>query len=61
MLDQFKQWTSRRLSDHAGMTMPVASKVGRRRWWTEGGDIRPIHDERYFANAIEYVANLQGA
>ena len=58
--DQLKQWTARRQSDHAGLTTPVARKAGRRRWWTEGGDARPIDDERYFSNAVEYVANLQG-
>ena len=58
--DQFKQWAGRRLSDHAGLTTPVAQKAGRRRWFTEGGDVRPIDDERYFANAVEYVTELQG-
>jgi REP element-mobilizing transposase RayT len=59
--DQLKQWASRRLSDHAGLKTGVARKAGRRRWWTEGGDARPIDDESYFANAVEYVINLQGA
>ena len=57
--DQLKLWTSRRLSDLAGLTAPVAHKAGRRHWWTEGGDPRPIWDERYLANAVEYVVNLQ--
>jgi REP element-mobilizing transposase RayT len=40
--DQFKLWTSRRLSERAGLTAPVARKAGRRHWWTEGGDSEPI-------------------
>jgi REP element-mobilizing transposase RayT len=58
--DQFKLWTSRRLSDLAGLTTPVAHKAGRRHWWTEGGDSRPIEDEQYLANAVNYVVNMQG-
>ena len=58
--DEFKLWTSRRLSDAAGLSTPVARKAGRRHWWTEGGDVRPIADERYLTNAIEYVVNMQG-
>ena len=58
--DEFKLWTSRRLSDQAGLTTPVARKAGRRHWWTEGGDVRGIDDERYLENAAEYVANGQG-
>jgi REP element-mobilizing transposase RayT len=58
--DQFKLWTSRRLSDLARLTAPVAHKAGRRHWWTEGGDCRPIDDEQYLANAIDYVVNRQG-
>jgi REP element-mobilizing transposase RayT len=58
--DEFKLWASRKLSDLAGLTVPVARKAGRRHWWTEGGDVRRIDDERYLENAIEYVTNLQG-
>jgi REP element-mobilizing transposase RayT len=58
--DQFKQWTSRRLSDLANLTTPVARKAGRRRWWTEGGDARPIEDGDYLVNAIAYVLTKQG-
>jgi REP element-mobilizing transposase RayT len=58
--DQLKLWTSRRLSDQVGLRIRVAHKAGRRHWWTEGGDARPIWDERYLANAIEYVVNMQG-
>ncbi len=58
--DQFKLWTSRRLSERAGLTAPVARKAGRRHWWTEGGDCLPIGDEQYLANAIVYVTERQG-
>jgi REP element-mobilizing transposase RayT len=58
--DQLKQWTSRRLSDLAALTTPVARKAGRRHWWTEGGDARRIEEDDYLANAIEYVVNRQG-
>src|SRR5262249_56314738 len=57
--DQLKQWTARRLSDHAGLTAPVAHKAGRRRWGTEGGDAVPIDDERHFTNPAPYVGNQQ--
>ncbi len=59
--DEFKLWTSRRLSDQAGLTAPVARKAGRRHWWTEGGDVRTIDDEQYLANAVEYVTDRQGS
>ena len=59
--DEFKLWTSRRLSEMAGLTGAVAHKAGRRRWWTEGGSVKSIDDERYLANAIDYVANGQGS
>ena len=59
-MDQLKSWTARRLSDAAGLTAAVARKAGRRRWWTEGGDIETIWDEAYFENAVRYVVELQG-
>jgi REP element-mobilizing transposase RayT len=58
--DELKLWTSRRLSDLAGLTTIVAHKAGRRHWWTEGGDARAIHDDDYLNNAINYVTNMQG-
>jgi REP element-mobilizing transposase RayT len=58
--DQMKSWAARRLSDAAGLTTPVARKAGRRHWWTEGGDIETIWDDKYFENAVHYVAELQG-
>jgi REP element-mobilizing transposase RayT len=58
--DQLKSSASRCLSDLAGLTVPVARKAGRKRWWTEGGDAEKICDERYLENAIRYVLELQG-
>lgn len=53
--DQLKAWCSRRLSDAAGLTEPVAKKAGRKHWFTEGGDIENIDTEEYLANAVGYV------
>jgi len=60
MMNQFKAWCSRKLSDLAGLTTAVARKAGRRRWWTEGGGTKVIHDEENLRNAIEYVLEKQG-
>jgi REP element-mobilizing transposase RayT len=59
VVNQFKAWCSRRLSDAAGLTTRVAAKAGRRRWFTEGGDKEVINDVRYLHNAVEYVQNRQ--
>jgi REP element-mobilizing transposase RayT len=53
--EQFKAWCSRRLSDAAGL--PAAARNGRRRWFTECGDIEFIDSETYLTNAIGYVRN----
>ena len=46
VMEQFKAWCSRRLSE----------KLGRKRkWWTEHGSTKWINDEAYLANAIRYV------
>ena len=58
--DQFKAWCSQKLSDQAGLTTPVARKAGRRHWFTEGGDCKPIDTEEYLKNAIAYVLEGQG-
>src|SRR6478672_4153013 len=55
VMDQLKAWCSRKLSDDAGLTKPVAKKAGRRRWFTEGGDKEKIEDQLYLQNAIKYV------
>jgi REP element-mobilizing transposase RayT len=59
LMDQFKAWCSRKLSDDAGLITPVARKAGRRRWFTEGGDKQRIEDEEHLANAIHYVMEGQ--
>jgi REP element-mobilizing transposase RayT len=59
VMDQFKAWCSRKLSDQAGLEKQVARKAGRRRWWTEGGSKKRIDSEEYLRNAIEYVLEKQ--
>jgi REP element-mobilizing transposase RayT len=59
VMSQFKAWCSRTLSDLAGLKEKVAKKAGRRRWWTEHGSTKWINDEKYLANAIRYVNELQ--
>ena len=59
MMDQFKAWCSRRLSDAAGLAEQVAKDAGRRRWFTEHGSTKWINDERYLNEAIDYVLNRQ--
>ncbi len=58
-MNQLKAWGSRKLSDHAGLTERVARKAGRRHWWTEHGSTKPIRDDQYLQNAIQYVTELQ--
>src|SRR4029077_12094957 len=50
--EQFKAWCSRKLSDAAGLTKAVATKAGRRHWFTEGGDSEAIGDHEYLSIAI---------
>ena len=59
VMNQFKAWCSRKLSDAAGLVGAVATKAGRRRWFTEGGDKELIDSEEYLANAIKYVLERQ--
>ena len=47
VMNQLKAWCSRRLSDDAGFTTPVALKAGRRHWFSEGGNKEVIEDEAY--------------
>ena len=61
VMEQLKAWCSRRLSDAAGLTEPVAAKAGRRHWFTEGGDKEIIENETYLENAIRYVIDGQGS
>lgn len=60
VMDQFKAWCSRHLSDDAGLVERVGRKAGRRRWFTEGGDPVRIEDEEHLRNAIRYVLEGQG-
>ena len=55
--EQLKAWGSRRLSDHAGL--PGSGKNGRRRWWTEGGDIEGIETQEQLDAAVRYVKDEQ--
>ena len=59
VLNQFKAWCSRKLSDDAGLTATVAKKAGRRRWWTEHGSTKWIFDEKYLEEAVQYVVERQ--
>ena len=59
VMNQFKAWCSRKLSDAAGLVGTVAKKAGRRRWFTEGGDKELIDSEGYLDNAITYVSERQ--
>ena len=59
VMNQFKAWCSRKLSDAAGLKVPVGVKAGRRHWFTEGGDKELIHDEEHLRNAIRYVLEGQ--
>jgi len=59
VMNQFKAWYSRKLSDAAGLVTAVAKKAGRRHWFTEGGNHAPIDTEEYLTNAIAYVLERQ--
>jgi hypothetical protein len=59
ILNQFKAWCSRRLSDAAGLMTTVAQRAGRRRWFTEHGSTKWINDEQYLEQAIHYVREGQ--
>ncbi len=59
VMNQFKAWCSRLLSDAAGLTKSVATKAGRRHWFTEGGDKQIVNDETHLRNAIKYVLEEQ--
>jgi REP element-mobilizing transposase RayT len=51
VMNQFKGWCSRRLSEQF---------VRRKRWWTLRGSKKWINDEEYLQNAIRYVLERQG-
>jgi hypothetical protein len=45
------------LSDNAGL--PRAGNNGRKRWWTEKGNIVPVESEQSLEEATVYVRDLQ--
>jgi REP element-mobilizing transposase RayT len=55
--EQLKAWASQRLSDQSGLR--GTGKDGKRRWWTEKGDIEWVRDEEHLAQVIRYVLELQ--
>lgn len=56
VLNQFKAWCSKRLSDALGLAYGQRGlKAGRRKWFTEHGSTPAIFDEEYFENAVRYV------
>jgi REP element-mobilizing transposase RayT len=59
VMNQFKAWCSRKLSDAAGLAIQVAKKAGRRHWFTEDGDKQIIDNEEFLRNAIKYVLDGQ--
>jgi REP element-mobilizing transposase RayT len=59
VMNQFKAWCSRKLSDGADLNNQVAKKAGRRRWFTEDGDKTLIDNEEYLQSAIKYVLERQ--
>jgi len=52
-----KALASKVLSDDAGL--PMAGHNGRKRWWTEKGNVVPIENEKSLEEAIVYVRDLQ--
>jgi REP element-mobilizing transposase RayT len=59
VMNQFKAWCSRKLSDAAGLVGTLAKKAGRRHWFTECGDKQWIDTEEHLAHAITYVLERQ--
>ena len=39
--------------------LPMAGKNGRRRWWTEKGNVVPVETERSLEEVVIYVRDLQ--
>jgi len=54
---RMKALASKALSDDAGL--PEAEHNGRKRWWTEKGNIVAIENEQSLEQTIEYVMDLQ--
>jgi len=54
---RLKALASRALSDDVGL--PMAGDNGRKRWWTEKGNIVPIDNEKSLEETTVYVRDLQ--
>jgi len=54
---RLKALASKALSDDAGL--PAAGDDGRKRWWTEKGNIIPVEDEKSLEGLTVYVRDLQ--
>jgi REP element-mobilizing transposase RayT len=59
VMNQLRAWTSRKLSDLAGLKEKAAVKAGRRKWWSEHGSTKWINDQEYLENAVRYVNEMQ--
>ena len=51
---RLKAIASDALSNHAGL-LPIAGSDGRRRWWTEKGNIVEVEDEKALVEICDYV------
>jgi len=54
---QFKSWCTRRLREHESRNS--ATRLMRKRWWSEGASTRYINDEAGLETAIRYVLDAQ--
>jgi REP element-mobilizing transposase RayT len=54
---QLKAWSSRRLSEQAGLKSKCDN--GACRWFSERGDIEWVEDEEHLENVTRYVSELQ--
>jgi len=54
---RLKAVVSDALSTHAGL--PMAGANGRRRWWTEKGNVVAVETERSLEETVAYVRDLQ--
>ena len=55
--EQLKAWASRRLSERLGLVGD--GKDGKKKWWTEKGDIEFVWDDDGLARVVDYVVNRQ--
>jgi hypothetical protein len=54
---RLKALAAKALSDNADL--PMAGDNGRKRWWTENGNINPIETEKSLEETTVYVRDLQ--